>query len=169
MTPLGQDPLQVGEPRHDEEHLDQTLALLRNAHAREGLEGRILARLEGAHAPSRRFVLITTLVPAFLPNTRFASATLGLVAAAAFGGAVFLAHNRSNTPIFVPAPVSPVVSHSVAAASSTALARTPIHPHGRSRSRHPGRSAHARTVVPRGAALPHQLDLHAPQPLAAQH
>jgi hypothetical protein len=89
------------------------------------------------------------------------------VAAAAFGGAVFLAHNRSNTPIFVPAPVTPVVTHSVAAAASTALARTPIHPHGRSRSRRAGRSAHARTVVPAGAALPHQVELHAPQPVAA--
>ena len=169
MTPLRQNPLQLGEPREDQAHLDETLALLRNVHAREGLEGRILARLEDTHTPSRRFVLNTTLVPAFLPNTRFASATLGLVAAAAFGGAVFLAHNRSNTPIFVPAPVTPVISHSVAAAGSTALARTPIRPHGRSRSRHPGRSAHTRTIVPAGAALPHQVELHAPQSLAAQH
>jgi hypothetical protein len=168
MTPLRQDPLQPGELRQDEDRLDETLALLRNVHARQGLERRILARLDDTHTPSRRFVLITTLVPAFLPNTRFASATLGLVAAAAFGGAVFLAHNRSNTPIFVPAPATPVASHGVATASSTALAHTAIHSHGHSRSHRLGRSAHARTLLPPGAAaLPHQLELHAPQPPAA--
>ncbi|MGI8769963.1 MAG: hypothetical protein ACR2JE_00850 [Acidobacteriaceae bacterium] len=160
---------------------DETLALLRGVHARDGLEQRILARLDDrTRVPHPEHG--EGWVPAFVLKTpfataAFASAAFGAVAVAALGAAVFLAYSRPAPVVFVPAPivgnVTPVLSHSaeshaVQAAGATAVAKSPIHPHTRGRDHRIGRAVHARSGLPRGATLPRQLDLHAPQPLALQ-
>ena len=181
MTPL----LRRADPAAtaaDAPMIDATLALLAAVHARDGLEQRVLTRLDyrvGVPDSERN----AGWVPSFVSKTpfasaAFASAAFGIVAVAALGGAVFLAHSRPAPGIFVPAHVvvgnaAPVLSRgpetrSVEAAGATAVAQKPIHPHTHGRSHRIGRAVHARTAVPPGATLPRQLDLHAPQPLAVR-
>ncbi len=172
MTPLPQ-PVDSAEATL----VNDALALLRGVEARDGLEQRILARLDHSVRvphPERS----EGWVPAFVARTpfgsaAFASAAFGMVAVAALGGAVFLARSRPAPVVFVPHGATPVLSrrldsHAVQAAGATAVAKSPIHPHSRGRDHRIGRAVHARTALPPGAALPRKLDLHAPQPLAVQ-
>lgn len=191
MTPLPphEDPAHTTSIDHP--IIDETLTLLRAAHARDGLEQRVLTRLDHSARvphPERTGVpgtrswragvgsegWVPTLItrPPFA-QAAFASVAFGAVAVAALGATVFLAYSRPRHVVFVPAAPAPVLSHNTAgnavqAAGATAVAQTPIHPHTRGRSHRIGRAVHPRTPLPRGATSPRQLDLHAPPPLALQ-
>jgi hypothetical protein len=95
-----------------------------------------------------------------------------VVAVAALGTAVFLAYTRPRQTIFVPTKPAPVVSQKVESsavqtAGTAKIAKTPIRPHTRGRSHRVGRAVHPRTALPPSATSPRQVDLQAPQPLAA--
>jgi hypothetical protein len=180
MTPLPRRLPQAENPA-DAAVVDATLALLRGAHPRDGFEQRILARLDdrdGLPHPERTGVPGTRSWRAgvgvfpFVLKTPLASAAFGVVAVAALGTAVFLAYTRPRPTIFIPTSPAPVLSQKVESsavqtAGATNVAKTPIRPHTRGRSHRVGRAVHPRAPLPPSATSPRQVDLQAPQPLAA--
>jgi hypothetical protein len=183
MTPLPRRLPQAENPA-DAAVVDATLALLRGAHPRDGLEQRILARLDDRERvphPERTGVPGTRSWRAgvgsegwvfpFVSKTPLASAAFGVVAVAALGAAVVLAH-RPRPTVFIPTSPAPVLSQKVESsavqtAGATTVAKSPIRPHTHGRTHRVGRAVHERTTLPPSATSPRQVDLQAPQPLAA--
>ncbi len=153
----------------DREHsalVDSTLALLRAAEPRMGLEQRVLARLASAPPPSwhRRFA-----AGPWMTRWMLTAATGVIVAGTVTYGVV---HYRGAVPAPVPAAVSrparPLRQEPVAAAASVGVPEHPLHAAAMP-ARHRGirrtfRAQHARTVLPPGTVAPsHPHLLSAPQ------